>query len=109
MCRLVSPVTLHTFFGIRELDYDARKAYMVDRACKELGEDARHVLKREARGHDIADAMGMAIWYSAQSEVEMLYLDAKSTSVGLEGASMLAALEGFRYDPSARSSKIKGI
>ena len=52
--KLVSPVSMHTHFGIRHLDYEERKERTVSLAQKFLNEDIPY-----ERKHDIADAMCM--------------------------------------------------
>ena len=55
--KLVSPVSMHTHFGIRHLDYEERKERTVSLAQKFLNEDIPY-----ERKHDIADAMCMIMY-----------------------------------------------
>ena len=59
--RPVSPVALHSFFGVRHLDYEGRKQYMVRLADRHLrGFEA---YRRERRKHDVADAFAFIYFY----------------------------------------------
>jgi hypothetical protein len=55
---LVSPVSMHTHFGMRHLNYEQRKERTVEIATKYLKEDIPY-----DRKHDIADALCMIIYH----------------------------------------------
>ena len=62
--RLVHPRSVHSFIGMRGLDYDERKAASVERARK-LFATAGPVASalRQGRTHDVADAAVMVHYY----------------------------------------------
>ena len=61
---LVSPVSMHTHFGMRHLDYDQRKERTVTIANKYLEEDIPY-----ERKHDIADALCMILYHNFRVSV----------------------------------------
>jgi hypothetical protein len=61
---LVSPVSMHTHFGMRHLNYDQRKESVVKIANKYLKEDIPY-----DRKHDIADALCMIIYHNFRVSV----------------------------------------
>lgn len=63
--RSVSPAALHSFFGVRHLDYDGRKQYMVRLADRYLRTFDAYT--RERRKHDVADAFAF-IYFHHQRE-----------------------------------------
>lgn len=74
---LVSPTSMHCFFGIQNLDYDARKDFttretfrqfmhMALSPMSEFNESVYEYFKSRVRKHDIADAMCLAIYYFAK-------------------------------------------
>ena len=56
---LISPVSMHSHFGIRHLDYDQRKERTVIIAEKYIEGDIPY-----DRKHDIADALCMIVYYN---------------------------------------------
>tara|TARA_B110000444_G_scaffold191652_1_gene181419 strand:- start:2034 stop:2537 length:504 start_codon:yes stop_codon:yes gene_type:complete len=56
---LVSPVSMHTHFGMRHLDYEERKERTVSITEKYLKDDIPY-----ERKHDIADAFCMIVYYN---------------------------------------------
>ena len=56
--KLISPVSMHTHFGMRHLNYEQRKERTVEIATKYLKEDIPY-----DRKHDIADALCMIIYH----------------------------------------------
>ena len=56
---LVSPVSMHTHFGMRHLNYEQRKERTIEIATKHLNEEIPY-----ERKHDIADALCMIIYYN---------------------------------------------
>jgi hypothetical protein len=61
---LVSPVSMHTHFGMRHLNYDQRKERTVEIANKYLNEDIPY-----ERKHDIADALCMILYHNFRISV----------------------------------------
>ena len=61
---LVSPVSMHTHFGMRHLDYDQRKERTVSIAEKYIVGDIPY-----DRKHDIADALCMIVYYNFRTTV----------------------------------------
>ena len=61
---MVSPVSMHSHFGMRHLNYEQRKERTVEIATKELGEEIPY-----ERKHDIADAMCMLLYYNFKISV----------------------------------------
>jgi len=61
---LISPVSMHTHFGMRHLNYEERKERTVSIAYKYLNEDIPY-----DRKHDIADALCMIIYYNFKVSV----------------------------------------
>ena len=59
---LISPVSMHTHFGMRHLDYDQRKERTVSIAEKYIEDDIPY-----ERKHDIADALCMIIYDNFKS------------------------------------------
>jgi len=55
---LVSPVSMHTHFGMRHLNYEERKERTISIANKYLNEDIPY-----DRKHDIADALCMIVYH----------------------------------------------
>jgi len=60
---LISPVSMHTHFGMRHLDYEQRKERTVSIAEKYI-----NVIPYE-RKHDIADALCMIVYYNFRNTV----------------------------------------
>ena len=56
---LVSPVSMHTHFGMRHLDYEERKERTVSMTEKYLKDDIPY-----ERKHDIADAFCMIVYFN---------------------------------------------
>ena len=56
----VHPVSMHKYFGIRHLDYEGRKNYLVNRMTSHLEGTLFDGLERK---HDVADAMAMIIYW----------------------------------------------
>ena len=56
---LISPVSMHTHFGMRHLNYEQRKERTVSIASKHISEEIPY-----ERKHDIADAICMIIYYN---------------------------------------------
>ena len=56
---LISPVSMHTHFGMRHLDYEERKERTVSMTEKYLKDDIPY-----ERKHDIADAFCMIMYYN---------------------------------------------
>ena len=61
---LISPVSMHTHFGMRHLDYDQRKERTVSIAEKYIEGDIPY-----DRKHDIADALCMIVYYNFRTTV----------------------------------------
>ena len=61
---LVSPVSMHTHFGMRHLNYDQRKERTIEIANKYLNEDIPY-----ERKHDIADALCMILYHNFRISV----------------------------------------
>lgn len=61
---LVSPVSMHTHFGMRHLNYEERKERTVEIATKHLKEEIPY-----ERKHDIADALCMILYYNFRVSV----------------------------------------
>lgn len=61
---LVSPVSMHTHFGMRHLDYDQRKERTVSIAEKYIVGEIPY-----DRKHDIADALCMIVYYNFRTTV----------------------------------------
>ena len=59
--RSVSPAALHSFFGVRHLDYEGRKQYMVRLADRYLRTFDAYT--RERRKHDVADAFAFIYFH----------------------------------------------
>jgi hypothetical protein len=59
---LISPVSMHTHFGMRHLDYDQRKERTVSIAEKYIENDIPY-----ERKHDIADALCMIVYDNFKS------------------------------------------
>ena len=56
---LVSPVSMHTHFGMRHLNYEQRKERTISIASKHISGEIPY-----ERKHDIADALCMIIYYN---------------------------------------------
>ena len=56
----VHPVSMHKYFGIRHLDYEGRKEYLVNKMAPHLEGTIFDDLERK---HDVADAMAMIIYW----------------------------------------------
>lgn len=63
---LISPVSMHTHFGMRHLNYEQRKERTVSIAEKHL----KYEIPYE-RKHDIADALCMIIYYNFRNTVHI--------------------------------------
>ena len=61
---LISPVSMHTHFGMRHLDYDQRKERTVSIAEKYISDEIPY-----ERKHDIADALCMIVYYNFRTTV----------------------------------------
>jgi hypothetical protein len=61
---LISPVSMHTHFGMRHLDYDQRKERTVSIAEKYINSEIPY-----ERKHDIADALCMIVYYNFRTTV----------------------------------------
>lgn len=61
---LVSPVSMHTHFGMRHLNYEERKERTIEIATKHLKEEIPY-----ERKHDIADALCMILYYNFRVSV----------------------------------------
>jgi hypothetical protein len=61
---LVSPVSMHTHFGMRHLNYEERKERTVSIANKYIDGDIPY-----ERKHDIADALCMVVYYNFKISV----------------------------------------
>lgn len=57
---LVSPTAMHAFYGIRDLDYDGRKAAVEDRVIARLPPELKRALEALERRHDVCDAVCLA-------------------------------------------------
>jgi hypothetical protein len=62
--RLISPVSMHTHFGMRHLNYDERKERTISLCEKYTGIDIPY-----ERKHDIADAVCMLLYYNFMTSV----------------------------------------
>ena len=60
---LISPVSMHTHFGMRHLNYEERKDRTITIAEKIIGEIPYD------RKHDISDALCMILYYKFRTEV----------------------------------------
>ena len=63
---LVSPVSMHTHFGMRHLDYDQRKERTVSIAEKYIEGEIPY-----ERKHDIADALCMIVYHNFRNCVHL--------------------------------------
>lgn len=64
---LISPVSMHTHFGMRKLNYDERKERTLEIANKHLeGEEIPY-----ERKHDISDALCMLLYYNFKVSVHV--------------------------------------
>jgi hypothetical protein len=61
---LISPMSMHTHFGIRHLDYDQRKERTISISEKYLDDEIPY-----DRKHDIADAICMIAFYTFRTHV----------------------------------------
>jgi len=61
---LVSPVSMHTHFGMRHLNYEERKERTVSIADKYIDGEIPY-----ERKHDIADALCMIVYYNFRTSV----------------------------------------
>jgi len=61
---LISPVSMHTHFGMKHLDYDQRKERTVSIAEKYIVGEIPY-----DRKHDIADALCMIVYYNFRTTV----------------------------------------
>jgi hypothetical protein len=61
---LVSPVSMHTHFGMSHLNYEQRKERVESIA-------SRYVTIEEERKHDIADALCMIVYYKFKTDVHI--------------------------------------
>lgn len=61
---LVSPVSMHTHFGMGHLNYEQRKERVESIA-------SRYVTIEEERKHDIADALCMIVYYKFKTDVHI--------------------------------------
>ena len=59
--KLVNPVQIHSFFSMRNLDYEQRKVRSMSLASKYIGGEKEFILN--TRKHDMADAMLSIIWW----------------------------------------------
>ena len=60
----IYPVSMHKHFGIRKLDYDGRKAFLVEKTKPYLAGTVYDTLERK---HDVADAMAMIMYWRRNS------------------------------------------
>lgn len=63
---LVSPVSMHTHFGMRHLTYEERKERVVEIANKYLKNEIPY-----DRKHDVADALCMILYYNFRVSVHI--------------------------------------
>jgi hypothetical protein len=63
---LISPVSMHTHFGMKHLDYEGRKDRTVVIANKYLDDEIPY-----ERKHDIADALCMIIFFNFRNSVHI--------------------------------------
>jgi hypothetical protein len=63
---LVSPVSMHTHFGMRDLNYEERKERTVSIASKYISGEIPY-----ERKHDIADALCMIVYYNFRVSVHI--------------------------------------
>lgn len=90
--RLVAPASLHAHFGVRGLDYDARKRRMVQIATRRFaGSPAAERALAADRAHDVADAMLMAARFAGSEEVRERFAAPQTGAVATD-----AFFEGFR-------------
>jgi len=64
--KLISPVSMHTHFGMRHLDYDQRKERTVSIAEKYIEGEIPY-----ERKHDIADALCMIVYHNFRNCVHL--------------------------------------
>lgn len=62
---LVNPISMHSHFGMRHLDYDGRKARVESIASRYVTADDYE------RKHDIADALCMILYYKFKTDVHI--------------------------------------
>jgi hypothetical protein len=60
----IYPVSMHKYFGIRKLNYDERKEFLVEKTRPHLTGSIYDTLERK---HDVADAMAMIIYWRRNS------------------------------------------
>lgn len=63
---LISPVSMHTHFGMRHLNYDQRKERTITIANKYLETEIPF-----ERKHDIADALCMIVYFNFRNSVHI--------------------------------------
>ena len=67
---LVSPVSIHKYMGIRNMNYDERKEHVVDRVLSlsshSLSDELRERINKMPRKHDICDAICMVIYWKSK-------------------------------------------
>lgn len=104
---MVSPVSLHRFWGIRHLDYEGRKAAL-ERALSKLEQQGRlqwaegTCVQHLGRRHDVLDAVAMCWFYRSRQRRVAAALPAGPVCAPVH---TIEALQRFRYKPHPQSTK----
>ena len=104
--KIISPNSMHAYFGIGHLDYEGRKCaverIVYDRLTKQLtkNKEVDHYLKSLYRKHDLCDAFCIMIFYS-EKEKEKYRINNISKKVAERLREKNVDLESFRYIPNS--------
>ena len=95
--QMVHPISVHSFLGMRGLNYDERKVAAVHRARQLFGSTTVGATSlRDGRVHDVADAMMMIHYYCCRV-VRTWDAEKGSDSPIKATASLVAHFEQFRF------------
>jgi hypothetical protein len=95
--KLINPVNVHKFLGIRHLNYDNRKIFSVKFGKQYLDSKLLTDLDSYERQHDITDAIEMLIYWTNKHHNELVQEEYKQ-SQHKQYKNVFDKLESFRYN-----------
>jgi hypothetical protein len=96
---LISPRSIHCYFGISSLDYDKRKEFTVKMSLSYLSQELKDELFTFERSHDVADSICMMLYWRQKMEKEYYRQERKKIlqTVLDNGVNIFDHLNSFRY------------
>jgi hypothetical protein len=95
---LISPISVHKFFNLIDMDYDMRKEMSVKIGDKYLSKELLDRCKIFDRRHDVTDTICMLLYFINKKQIE--YRKKKRLEIltrDLNGMNVIEKLETFRY------------